>query len=243
MTLAFETGMNIKFAGTRQIGFNAPNVQLSARVHTPESSRRTLDICWSEETAHEVKLTHFNVGIRSLRKIKTAAAIFFAAVLMHLPVLAFQGSPSQSVVLTWNPSSDTNIVGYNIYYWETNGGATNEVFAGDVTNTTVSGLADGATYQFAATAVDAAGNESAFSNLASFTLASVATLSMQTVATQGSPTYINITASGAIPAQWALESSPDLITWTIIATGTNQNVSVSVPITELPSQFFRLQGE
>lgn len=235
--------MNIKFAGMHQIGFDAPNVQPSAGVYTPESSRRTVDICWSEETAHKVKLTHFNVGRRSLRKIKTAAAIFFAAVLMHLPVLAFQGGSSQSVVLTWNPSSDTNIIGYNIYYWEASGGATNEVFVGDVTNTTISGLVDGTTYQFAATAVDAAGNESAFSNLASFTLTSVATLSLQTVATQGSLTYINIAASGAIPAQWALESSPDLITWTIIATGTNQNVNVSVPITGLPSQFFRLKGE
>ncbi|MGA2868429.1 MAG: hypothetical protein ABSF34_04615, partial [Verrucomicrobiota bacterium] len=74
-------------------------------------------------------------------------------------------------------------------------------------------------------------------------LASVATLSMQTVATQGATTAINITASGAIPAQWALESSPDLITWTIIASGTNSNISISVPVTGMPSQFFRLKGE
>jgi Fibronectin type III domain len=230
--------MKNKIAGTLQIGFNTPNVQPSGTVHTPESGQRTLDICWSEETAHEVELTHLNGRTGSLRRIKTAALILFAAVLIHLPVLAVQ-----SVSLTWDASSDTNAIGYNIYYWEANGGSTNEIFVSDVTDTTVSNLADGATYQFAATAVDAAGDESAFSNLASFSVASVATISMHTVANQGITTAINITASGAIPAQWALESSPDLVTWTIIASGTNSNISVSVPVTGLPSQFFRLKGE
>ena len=76
----------------------------------------------------------------------------------------------QSVVLTWNPSPDTNVAGYKIYYGGASLTYTNSVLLGNVTHVTISGLTAGATYYFAATTVDAAGDESKFSNEAIYSI-------------------------------------------------------------------------
>jgi len=85
--------------------------------------------------------------------------------LAQLPVFA-----DQSVVLTWNPSPDANVAGYKIYYGGASLTYTNSVLPGNVTNVTILGLTEGATYYFAATTVDAAGDESEFSNEAIYSI-------------------------------------------------------------------------
>ena len=65
----------------------------------------------------------------------------------------------QSVTLVWNPSTNTDVVGYNLYYGGATQTYTNMASVGDVTNATISGLIAGDKYFFAATAVDSAGLE------------------------------------------------------------------------------------
>jgi hypothetical protein len=103
----------------------------------------------------------------------------------------------QSVALTWNPSTDPAVVGYKIYYGTVSPVSqnyTNVVVLGNVTTTTISGLADGTTYYFAATTYDAVGDESAFSNEASFTTPSVTGVSTPppTPSSNASPKLANI---------------------------------------------------
>ena len=73
-----------------------------------------------------------------------------------------------SVTLAWIPSADPSVVGYNLYYGGASGVYTNTIQAANSTNAIVSGLVDGATYYFAATAYDSTGLESPFSNEASY---------------------------------------------------------------------------
>jgi hypothetical protein len=75
----------------------------------------------------------------------------------------------QNVGLTWNASADPSVSGYRIYYGSASGLYTNAITAGNVTSITVNGLADGATYFFAAKSYNAAGVESGFSNETIFT--------------------------------------------------------------------------
>jgi chitinase len=77
-------------------------------------------------------------------------------------------STTQSVMLGWNPSPSTNVVGYNIYYGGMIGNYTNMVSVGNVTNATISGLVMGNTYYFAGTAVNSSGLQSALSSQTSY---------------------------------------------------------------------------
>lgn len=98
------------------------------------------------------------------------------------------------VTLAWNPSISTNVAGYKIYYGPASGAYTNAVFVGGFTNVTLSNLAAGNTYYFAATAVDVSQNESPFSNEAVYTV--------PTNTISAGPTYL-IT----------VQTSTNLITW------------------------------
>ena len=76
---------------------------------------------------------------------------------------------SATVSLAWDPSSDPEVVAYRVYYGPASGTYTNSVQVGSVTNATIAGLVEGATYYFAATALKSLDVESDFSNETSFT--------------------------------------------------------------------------
>lgn len=74
-------------------------------------------------------------------------------------------NPPPSVTLAWDASAGTNeIAGYNIYYGTASRAYTVEISAGTALTCTISNLVRGSTYFFAATAVDAFGLESDYSD-------------------------------------------------------------------------------
>ncbi len=77
---------------------------------------------------------------------------------------------TQSVTLAWNPVTNANVTGYNVYYGSASGNYTNVTSVGNVTNATISGLTEGATYYFAATALNTLGLESTYSTEVSYTV-------------------------------------------------------------------------
>ena len=163
-----------------------------------------------EETAElAIKILGWSFGIKGLTRI-LVGIIFLALLDNPVPVLGVTLPVSYSVTLAWNSSSSTNVVGYNVYYGLASGVYSNmESVTG--TNTTIIGLAAGTTYFFAATAVDALGVESPFSNEASFTTG-VPTVRVRT-ATAG---QFVMTVSGLIGQTYEIEATPDLVTWTVI---------------------------
>ena len=72
-----------------------------------------------------------------------------------------------TVSLTWNASSST-VIGYRVYRSETSGGSYNTLTGSSLNALTYadSTVASGTTYYYVVTAVDAAGNESVYSNQA-----------------------------------------------------------------------------
>ena len=83
---------------------------------------------------------------------------------MQFPALA----ATISVTLAWNPSTDPNVAGYNIYYGGVSHTYTNKIPVGNATSVTISGLVQGTTYYFAATTYSASGLESQFSSELSY---------------------------------------------------------------------------
>ncbi|HEX3856321.1 MAG TPA: LamG-like jellyroll fold domain-containing protein [Verrucomicrobiae bacterium] len=122
------------------------------------------------------------------------------AILRPMPVRA-----TESLSFGWEASTDTNVVGYNIYYGTASHVYTGKVLFGNVTTATISGLVEGTTYYFAATTYDALNQESDFSDEITYTV--------PVTITNQPPTIIEmLTTNTAIVGQ--------NVTFSITATGT-----------------------
>lgn len=78
-------------------------------------------------------------------------------------------SGTQSVTVAWNSVTGANVASYKVFYGSASRNYTNVTSVGNVTNATISGLKDGATYYFATTTLSTSGLESSYSSEISYT--------------------------------------------------------------------------
>ncbi len=98
--------------------------------------------------------------------------------------------PAQAatVTLAWDPSAYPTVFGYHLYYGGASLTYTSLVAVGVVTNGSITGLAAGSQYFFAATAVNGAGLESPFSNEVSYQVpGTAASASVAVVSSSANP--------------------------------------------------------
>jgi hypothetical protein len=96
-------------------------------------------------------------------------------IILCILLIAAVSAQAESVNLKWNANTETDLAGYRIYYQADNPlppfigtGATegaSPVDVGNVTTGTISGLAPGHVYYFAATAYNTSALESIYSNV------------------------------------------------------------------------------
>lgn len=162
-----------------------------------------------------------------------------AAALLAVPFLEFQYTLHAQVTLAWSRNSDTNIIGYRVYYGRASLLYTNSIDVLNSTNCVVSNLVAGSTYYFAATAYDSYGIESAYSAEVSTTIGS------NTAPHISSVTNVAIASGSATPALpfsvWDAQTPAPLLTISgvsdnqslvknssIVLSGTDTNRTVSV---------------
>ena len=143
----------------------------------------------------------------------------------------------QSVTLTWNPSSAANVAGYRIYSGPAYHCYSNSVMVGPATTATLSGLAPGQTYYFAATTVDSAGNESGFSNETSYTVPMPAAVLM--AATTGSGGQFSFWVSAAAGQTYVVQASTNFQDWISIQTNTTPFVFTDTNAARFSQRFYR----
>ena len=141
----------------------------------------------------------------------------FLAGLLILAVLGTTVQAVQSVTLAWDQSTDPNVAGYNVYYGVACHTYTNIIDVGKATNATISGLAEGTTYYFAATAYNTLGLESDYSNEAGCTVAMVHP-GLQFRVTPAK--QIILTVTGQTAHTYEIQATQDFTTWTVIGTVT-----------------------
>jgi hypothetical protein len=132
---------------------------------------------------------------------------------------------AQTLTLGWNPSPDTNAIGYELFYGLSSGNYTFEADAGSNTTMAVSNLTTGSTYYFAVLAYDASGNLSLYSNEVTNTVSFPPVIvsnpaSQQAIA--GATVTFSVEATGAGPLgfQWLDEG-------TILTGATNATLVLS----------------
>ncbi len=141
---------------------------------------------------------------------------------LWLLLLALATSPTargaQSAFLSWDPSPDPSVVGYNIYYGGESGSYTNLVSVGDLQGGVVSGLDEGATYYFVVTAFDDLGQESVFSNEASYNVPAVQAAQRQISGAAGGTFRLVVT--GLSGHTYEIQATTNFSDWTAIGTQT-----------------------
>jgi hypothetical protein len=93
------------------------------------------------------------------------------AVWIILGAAASDGFGAQ-VTLAWNANAESDLGGYRVHHGTTSGSYSVHIDVHNVTTYTVTGLTEGQTYYFVATAYDTSGNESGYSNQVSHTIPS-----------------------------------------------------------------------
>ena len=151
----------------------------------------------------------------------------------------------QTATAVWNPSSDTNVVGYLIRYGLSSESCTNLLDAGAASSVTVYGLETGLTYYFSVTAYDNAGQESAPSNEITYTVQESTApseriaLQMRNDSNSGMTLEFEATSAGT----YVIQATEDLKNWEPIQTNNVTVGTITFPVTDAatyPHRFYRM---
>lgn len=143
---------------------------------------------------------------------------------------------AENVSLAWNPSTDSDVAGYRIYYGTASGHYSGVVTVGNTNAATITGFTAGITYYFAATSYDSAGVESDLSNEASYT---VPFTQLALTSAISSATQFRFTVSGAAGQLYAVQASTNLTDWTTVQINAAPFTFADTNTAAFPRRFFR----
>lgn len=140
-----------------------------AAIIVPPPVQTNVFISWNYGTNHSMTAVYFGTDLsQPMTLLANTAATNFVTPLSAVGF--FRVASIGSVGLAWNASISTNVIAYKLYWSGASRLYSNQFTVGNVTNAPVFPLTPGTTYFFAATAVDALGNESIFSNEMSYSV-------------------------------------------------------------------------
>lgn len=156
--------------------------------------------------------------------------IFLALIAIAQPLPPRAAVPTASVTLAWDASPDASVTGYEIHFGVRSGIYTNHVTVGNTTTATITGLPMGSTYYFAATAYNATGDVSPFSNEAVYVPTGGGGGTNRPVLLIGVANWY-IDWQSVVGVTNVLQWSTNMATWTdyISFVGTNGTTRVIVP--------------
>lgn len=163
----------------------------------------------------------------SLLRVPTIALCFLIFLCILSAIFPTGGNCAQ-VTLAWDRNLETDLAGYKIYYGTGSRAYNWFIDVGNVTTYTVTGLADGSTYYFAATAYDTSNIESTYSSEVSYNSCtySISPTTAQ-FTQQGGTGTVQVSTQGG--CRWRANSGASWFTITSGSQGTgNGTVNYSV---------------
>jgi hypothetical protein len=158
--------------------------------------------------------------------------LHYVMMLLALPVLGAGSAP-----LVWNPSVDSNVIGYKIYYGVASNVYIYSVDVGNVTNAVISGLTENIAYYFAAKSYDVFGNESVFSGETNVMVypTTAATLAPGACASGQFTMFV----SGVTNYEYVVQTSTNLMDWVAVQTNTAPFTFVDSNASQFSQRFYR----
>ena len=131
---------------------------------------------------------------------------------VFLTISGFENTRADNITVSWNASTSTNAVGYDVYYGTNSGNYPYKINVGNTTTLTISNLSAGATYYLAVTAHDANGNESVYSSEISNVVSGILTMTPGT-----SPGSLALIKFPVEPGHWyEVQATTNLQSWSSI---------------------------
>lgn len=163
-------------------------------------------------------LIYKNSTLKQFRVQKIIPLFIFIFLCVMSILLATEGRCAQ-VTFAWEKNSESNIAGYKIYYGTGSRAYNWFVDVGNATTYTITGLADGSTYYFAATAYDKSKKESKHSSEVSYNSCTY-TISPTTaqIAQQGGTGTVQVSTQTG--CTWTASSNASWVTITAGSKGT-----------------------
>lgn len=164
----------------------------------------------------------------------------WGVILLAVTLFCNNAPGEQNVTLAWNPSKNSTVAGYFLYYGSAAGVYTNRINIGNNTTASVSGLKEGQTYHFAVTAYNSAGTESAPSTDISYITPGALTL-------LGPTNFNSMTMKFPVASNhwYEVQASVDMQAWTTIgqtavATSNAWNQFSDAQAGQFSTRFYRL---
>lgn len=144
---------------------------------------------------------------------------------------------SQNVTVSLGSGSDSEFVGYKIFYGTVSHSYDHQVTVTNTNAVTITGLADGVTYYFVASGVDGQGDESSYSDEVSFTTSvpTVATLTPVPVPAG----FIGFNVSGGTGPVYVVQTSTDLVNWVSVQMYSGPFTYTDACLPDVPQRFYR----
>jgi hypothetical protein len=127
--------------------------------------RSTFQACWSLAGQTFLEGAMMKTIVSGAKKLPRNL-LFFSALLLALLISVW--ARAEQVTLAWDANTESDLAGYKLHYGTASNSYSVHIDVNNVTTYTVAGLTAGQTYYFAATAYDASGNESGYSNSVSY---------------------------------------------------------------------------
>lgn len=158
----------------------------------------------------------------------------------------YQAAPGEtrSVALAWDPSPDSSVVGYRIYYGTQTGNWTNHIDVGSQISVTLAGFTPQTTNFLTVKAYDANQMESEPSNEIQYIAPGVPSPTLSTAVAKLNTKGVKLNFQATSGVEYRIEATEDFKNWTTVLT---TNVPVSGPIslnltndTEHAQRFYRV---
>lgn len=157
--------------------------------------------------------------------------------------------PGPGVSLVWDPSPDSDVVGYFVCWGTARGQCTNQLNASNATSTTIRGFTTNTVYYFNVVAYNAIGQQADPSNEVQYSQIGLTaflapTLAVQPSLRRTSSAGIRLSFQGSAGATYVVLASQDLIEWdSIWTTNCATNIAVIFSATDATNyvqRFYRL---